>query len=283
MRTEPPTGDELARLLVSTKRNVLERAANERQESPGRLQLTDRVVGVVLAVALLLGLGTAGAALAFNLVPPPLAPQAEMTATPTTTPRPSAEYQVATATPTPPPTADPLTTVTTIVVRPEHLDLQDAAGAVVLELSYDDETGHFVQTLSAVLGARPTVKDVVSDSERVATLYTWPGLTVSDDLRSGSGYAPMNIMATFELPILGDGVAVATASGFVPGDDLATFAASMGAAYSPDGAAQNVIALETGPAHAVAASDWGQASTGPSTVFAPFVFGREQGTVDASG
>jgi hypothetical protein len=293
MRTEPPTGDELAGLLVSMKRNVLDQVANERP-APKRPQLSDRVIGVVVAVTLLLGLGT-GAALAFGIVPPPLAPQIETNATPTTTSQPRAEFPIATAAPNPTPSADPLLSVTTIVVRPERLDLQDAAGAVVRELSYDDDTAHFVQTLTTVLGAEPAVEDALAGSDVVARTYTWPGLVVSDDLVDAAGHPDMNLTVRFDQSTLGDGVDVSTVTSFVPGGDLAAFAASVGKAYDPGGYAENLISLETGPAlgptmvdgyvnaHAVAASDWGEASTGPSVVFAPFNFGHEQGTADATG
>lgn len=288
MRTDPPTGDELARLLVSMKRNVLDQAAHERPVTPTRPQLTDRVLGAILAVALLLGLGTA-AALAFSTPPLPLGSQTEPTptASPTPTPPPRTEYSVQTATPTPTPPADPLAAVTTIVVRPERLDLQDAAGAIVLELSYDEDTAQFVSVLSAVLDSDPNVEEFFSGSEPAARIYTWSGLTVSDYLLTGPGEDDMNVRVVFDQPTLGDGVAVATVAGFRPGDDLAAFASSVGAAYYLD-YGENLIPLETGPelgpspthrvnAHAVVASDWGRISEGPSKVFAPFNFGREQG------
>lgn len=89
MRTEPPTGDELTRLLVSMKRNVLEQVAHEPQTALKRSPLPDRVIALLLGVALLLGLG-AGAAFAFGIVPSPVgAPSGtapDSTPTPTSTP-----------------------------------------------------------------------------------------------------------------------------------------------------------------------------------------------------
>ena len=137
MRTDPPTGDELARMLVSMKRDVLDRAASAKRTEPQRRTLSDRVLGVIVAVAILLGIGAAGTALAISLAPQPSRdPGAISTPTPSRTPNPTpvSEYDVATATPTPPP-VDPLLTVTTIVVRPERLDLADSTGNVVRELS----------------------------------------------------------------------------------------------------------------------------------------------------
>ena len=293
MRTDPPTGDELARMLVSMKRDVLDRAATAKRTEPQRRTLSDRVLGVIVAVAILLGLGAAGTALAINLALPPTSTPDGAISTPTPTPSrtPVQEYEVSTATPAPP-QIDPLLTVTTIVVRPERLDLADSTGTVVRELSYDDDTTNFVQTLSAVLGEAPAIEEHSSENEVVHRMYTWPGLRVSDQLRTGLGYQTMNVSVGFEAATLGDGVAVTTVSGFAPGQDLASYAASVGAAYYPEGA-ENIIALETGPergpssrpergpnAHAVAASDWGQTFTSPSVVFAPFNFGHEQGTPD---
>jgi hypothetical protein len=94
MRTEPPTGDELTRLLESMKRNVLEQVAHE-QVSTKRSPLADRVTGLVLGVALLLGLG-AGAAFALGVVPPLGAPTPASAPTSTSTPTtPPVEYAVA--------------------------------------------------------------------------------------------------------------------------------------------------------------------------------------------
>lgn len=287
MRTDPPTGDELARMLVSMKRDVLDRAASAKRTEPQRRTLSDRVLGVIVAVAILLGIGAAGTALAISLAPQPSRdPGAISTPTPSRTPNPTpvSEYDVATATPTPPP-VDPLLTVTTIVVRPERLDLADSAGNVVRELSYDDETSQIVDALTIVLGEGPTLEEHSADGVVVSRNHSWPGLAIMDDLRSGPGNLPMNVMVRFELPLLGDGVAVRTTAGFAPGDDLAAYAASVGESYSPEGYAENLVPLEVGPelgpsynpnhpsAYTVAAGDWG-IGNGPSVVFAPFDFGR---------
>ncbi|TYL54012.1 hypothetical protein [Agromyces mariniharenae] len=64
MKSEPPTGDELARLLVSMKRNVLERVAQE--PAPARRMSTHRILGLGLGVAALFGVG-AGAAFALGM------------------------------------------------------------------------------------------------------------------------------------------------------------------------------------------------------------------------
>ena len=77
MRSEPPTGDELTRLLTSMKRNVLERVAQE--PAPAKRMSVRRMFGIGLGVAALFGVG-AGAAFALGVMS---APQEE-TATATT-------------------------------------------------------------------------------------------------------------------------------------------------------------------------------------------------------
>ncbi|KQZ11215.1 hypothetical protein ASD23_03780 [Agromyces sp. Root1464] len=275
-------------MLVSMKRDVLDRAASAKGTESQRRTLSDRVLGVIVAVAILLGLGAAGTALAISLGPQPSNSPAGALSTPTPSrtpsPTPVSEYDVATATPTPPP-IDPLLTVTTIVVRPERLDLADAAGTVVREVSYDDDTAQIVGALTIALGEEPTLEERSADGVVVSRDYAWPGLIIMDSLRSGPGHLPMNVMVRFEQPTLGDGVAVLTVAGFAPGDDLAAYATSVGEPYSPEGYAENLVPLEVGPelgpsydpnhpsAYTVAASDWG-IDNGPSTVFAPFDFGR---------
>jgi hypothetical protein len=63
MNTEPPTGDDLQRMLVSMKRNVLTQAEDRRPAGRGRH------TGIVVAVVALLALGTASGAVALAVVP----------------------------------------------------------------------------------------------------------------------------------------------------------------------------------------------------------------------
>jgi hypothetical protein len=96
MNTEPPVDDELARMLVSMKQNVLEHAAPRRPRRARR-------VGVVIAIVALVGLGTASGAVALGMVPNPVvvaAPTA--TSAPSRTPStPASAPFTPTATPTP--------------------------------------------------------------------------------------------------------------------------------------------------------------------------------------
>ncbi len=100
MRSEPPAGDELTRMLVSMKRNVLEQAAREPAPAK-RTSRTDRIVGGVLAAALLAGVAV-GAAFVFGVAP---LGQYSMDPAATTSPKPVTSPS---PTPTPPPTEDPV-------------------------------------------------------------------------------------------------------------------------------------------------------------------------------
>lgn len=68
MKSEPPTGDELTRLLGSMKRNVLERVAHE--PAPAKRKSLRHIFGLGLGVAALLGVG-AGAAFALGVITAP--------------------------------------------------------------------------------------------------------------------------------------------------------------------------------------------------------------------
>jgi len=98
MDVEPPTGDDLNRMLVSMKQDVLRRAA---AEPPARRRpWARRHLGLTLGLVALLGVGGAGGALALVL-PSPF--QASPAATPTSTPS-----ATPTARPTPTATAAPV-------------------------------------------------------------------------------------------------------------------------------------------------------------------------------
>jgi len=99
MNSEPPTGDELARLLVTMKQNVLERTT----ESPRRKR--HRNLGLGLGLAALLAIGGGSGALALGMLPSPFPAAAPATPTSTPTPSPTATR---TATPRPTPTVAPV-------------------------------------------------------------------------------------------------------------------------------------------------------------------------------
>ncbi|ROS50261.1 hypothetical protein [Frigoribacterium sp. PhB24] len=99
MNSEPPAGDELARMLVTMKQNVLERTT----ESPRRKR--NRTLGLGLGLAALLAIGGGSGALALGMLPSPFQASAPATPTGTPTPTPTA---TPTATPRPTPTVAPV-------------------------------------------------------------------------------------------------------------------------------------------------------------------------------
>lgn len=106
MRTEPPNGEEMDRLLTEMKRNVLHET---RRTPPANRARIDRVVGAVVAAVLLLGAGSAGAAFAFGILPTsPVSDDASTVADPASEPPasepPARSFPVATAPPDPGPT-----------------------------------------------------------------------------------------------------------------------------------------------------------------------------------
>jgi hypothetical protein len=232
MRTEPPAGDELARMLVTMKRNVLEEAS--RDPVPARRRARNRAIVTSTAILLTLGLG-AGAAIAAGMIgedEPGSAshPTATVAAPPAPAPTPT-PFGIETA-----PPVDPLTTVTEIVVRPEQLDLRDADGALVTALSYDAEVTEFIGTLETVLGAAPEQSRGDATFETPPyTQYQWDGFVVGDDHEDQwllddlpVPIVDMNLSVRVTAPIIGDGVAVRTVDGFQPGDDVEALAAELG-------------------------------------------------------
>ncbi|WP_157425794.1 hypothetical protein [Agromyces salentinus] len=179
-----------------------------------------------------------------------------------------------------------------IVVRPEHLDLVDSAGAVVTTLSYDAESAEFIDTLSTVLGAEPTPSEHGGSLETPPrTEYDWDGVRVTDDLdakvptENGPIYGEidMNLSVLFTAPTVGDGVAVRTVNGFQPGGDAHALAIELGEPWYGNGYDQ--VRVETGEpigeqqpyneyenAYSVAVNTW-EWQGASNTVFAPWNFG----------
>ncbi|MBT1610160.1 superantigen-like protein SSL4 [Curtobacterium poinsettiae] len=110
MNTEPPQGDDLQRMLVSMKQNVLERATPLRKRRRGRS-------GIVIGVVTLLAVGTATGAVALTLSQQNADPVAAPTQAQQPEPSPSATTPSSapiTGTPVPKPTPTPLNTTATI-------------------------------------------------------------------------------------------------------------------------------------------------------------------------
>lgn len=101
MRTEPPVGDEMDRLLATMKSNVLDEVGRTR---PARRARNDhRIIGAVVAAVLLLGAGS-GAAFALGILPtaPKADPEAGVVGSPTAAP-PTRTFPVSTEPPGPTP------------------------------------------------------------------------------------------------------------------------------------------------------------------------------------
>lgn len=105
MRSEPPTGDELNRMLVSMKQHVLDQAAKEPAPAK-RSHSLKRGLGLGLGVTLLLGVG-AGAAYAISVA---------------TSQEPQAAPATQTFTPVPSPTPEPAPSAT--VVPPPEFEVE---------------------------------------------------------------------------------------------------------------------------------------------------------------
>ncbi|MEJ3404810.1 hypothetical protein WDJ51_08700 [Rathayibacter sp. YIM 133350] len=138
----------------------------------------------------------------------------------------------------------PLAGVTGIVVRPDHLDLNDHDGATVLQLPYDTDAARFVAVLTAVLGAEPTVTEHEGGMESwPTTRYDWEGVQVLDD-HEEKGPIDLNLNIRFSRPAVGDDVVVSTIQGFQAGDDPEEFADELGEDWDDDVV---LFAAETGP------------------------------------
>ena len=115
MNTEPPVGDDLQRMLVSMKQNVLERATPRPRRRKHHVGIAIGVVGVLL-------LGAAGGGVALGLIPTTLtadpAPTATRTPEPSVAETPSGAPVVGRPTPEPTPATTPTPTPTS--TRPPY-------------------------------------------------------------------------------------------------------------------------------------------------------------------
>lgn len=234
----------------------------------------------------------AGALLAGCTVSPP-DPTQPPTPAPTRPPVTQPSEVPPAAPPAPEPVAEVDSVVTHIVVRPEHLDLVNGSGVVVVELSYDADGAAFAEAMESVLGGPPDVEERPGGHEWwPSTRYTWPGVALSDDHEREGITSDMNVNITFTHPVVGDGITVSTIQGFRPGDDLRSFAGEIGEDWQEGGYVH--FPAETGAdigprgydewsgeyweyanANAVSVIDWG-ARGDPSitsVIFAPWNFG----------
>jgi len=106
MNTEPPTGDDLQRLLVTMKQEVLQRASTTPQTGAGRPSWARRHLGLTVGLVALLGVGGVTGALALGLPPALEARAPGPTTTPTSEPS-TAPPSPASPTPAVPPADAP--------------------------------------------------------------------------------------------------------------------------------------------------------------------------------
>ena len=172
---------------------------------------------------------------------------------PDASPSPTAEA----VTPTPTAAAPPI--VTAVVLRPEHLELVDAAGVIVQELSYDAPTAELVDALTAVFGSDPELDVHPVGYETPQTdIYRWDGFEIHDDLMGHVvGDTPdtwtwypddvpdnreMNVFVIATAPAVGE-VDIRADHDVRAGDDFETVAAAIGA--GPD--VVDDLLIEAGP------------------------------------
>lgn len=137
MDSEPPRGDDLQRLLVTMKQDVLARAVPRRR--PRR-----RRVGIAIGVVVALLLGAAGGSVALGLIPGPDTQPTVPTTSPTADPSPSQTPDRAPVVDSPRPTLTPTPTSTR---RPFALDDPGTwtisgteVGPIAVEGDYSAET-----------------------------------------------------------------------------------------------------------------------------------------------
>jgi hypothetical protein len=100
-------------------------------------------------------------------------------AAPTPSPMPSVSAEVPTPTPIATAAADPLTTVTTLVIRPEALEMLDGAGGIVAELGYLSDAAAAIDSLTVVFGSGSTDEEFPGSSHHApSTAHRWGGFTL---------------------------------------------------------------------------------------------------------
>ncbi|WP_144765804.1 hypothetical protein [Curtobacterium sp. 9128] len=151
MNTEPPTGDDLEQMLVTMKRTVLTRAAEQRTQRPRR----GRRAGIVIGIIAVLGIGATSGGVALGMIPQPFAAAPAPSAPaapvePSETPTRSSAPVVNEPTSTPTPTRKPFTlddptswTIGFDEVGPVALGAPVAGELDDLDAAYTRETDEF--------------------------------------------------------------------------------------------------------------------------------------------
>ncbi|WP_166804945.1 hypothetical protein [Cryobacterium sp. Sr8] len=149
--------------------------------------------------------------------------------------------------------------MTTIVVRPEALELMDESGSLVASLTYEDPLAAMLSALSVVVGEEPATASYEGGLERPAgQTYSWAGLTLTDYLPpEGKFLGESDYSLDFTAGQVGDGVAITTESGSTVGDDMDAVADELGLSVNRDFASAGHLffLIEVGPELTTPAGD----------------------------
>ena len=137
--------------------------------------------------------------------------------------------------------ADPLESVTSIVARPEALELRDDAGVVVQEFDYLGDPDAAVGALTEVLGADPVAEERPGDGHYPpSTAHRWEGLALWEQRHEGR-WAEVEhsiLRPRFMVEFTGPsalGIDLTTVQGVHAGEPWADLLAEPGLATNPSG------------------------------------------------
>jgi hypothetical protein len=177
MNTEPPTGDDLHRMLVTMKQSVLDRA-DDRRPAPRR---RGRRTGIVIGVIALLGLGATSGGVALGMIPQPFT----AAPAPTTTPSPTepAEPSTPAAAPveeTPDPTPTPSATSTKRAFALDDPSTWTISGAEVGPVAFGGDVAAETDDLGPLYTAAPP-ETCPNPNVTFFEAHDEPTITISQD------------------------------------------------------------------------------------------------------
>lgn len=147
--------------------------------------------------------------------------------------KPTPDTPTPTATAAPTSAADPLDSVTTVVARPESLELHDASGTVA-SLDYRSDVAAAIATMTTVFGTAPADEEYPAvGADAPGTAHRWGGFELLEPryVDQPVDAAPTPFSPTFRVAFTaatsGD-VELTTVEGHGVGDVWADFAASSG-------------------------------------------------------
>jgi hypothetical protein len=158
--------------------------------------------------------------------------------------RPTQSPTATDAAPSPtPPSADPLSTVTTLLARPEALELHDASDLVVQSFDYRSDVAEALAVLTAVFGEAPEDTEYPGDSHNApSTAHRWGAFELWEaryvDNWEGLGEPRTFYMPSFRTRFTGaesGGITLATLGGFQAGDPWSELSAAPDLQTNPSG------------------------------------------------